>query len=393
MDKSDKTDQMQAFLRAINDDADVSDAPPDIQELQQALAAQKPKRVIKDAAGNEIDTSTLAFKSKASVDPSSYAGGISNVSQTTENAVIRDPLPTDFERQLTSGFTSKGTSKRIIHESLSIERNVTSEYIEQSLPSCYQPYDFSDLRMRRFQHKEQELLCDWVHTRNNDFVLRAIDATLSHPVVQLTIQDFIYLMYVHRDISYPKSPQVLPWKCETQYLGDTEFPGCGNENLTQLKHRTIAQQTLNDIGFNYEALDPQLDLPRASLYCEYVVLQKDRTNYNNYEQRRLLFELKREMYEAGEIEEFTDKPPIKPKLTYPERELRSWEAALYVRDGTTLQEKYEVLKGAPLELMQAALNLAKNVRYGVQEAVLVQCDKCQAKREFRLILEPASFVP
>ena len=40
MDKSDKTDQMQAFLRAINADEDVSDAPKDIQELQQVLAAQ-----------------------------------------------------------------------------------------------------------------------------------------------------------------------------------------------------------------------------------------------------------------------------------------------------------------------------------------------------------------
>ena len=99
------------------------------------------------------------------------------------------------------------------------------------------------------------------------------------------------------------------------------------------------------------------------------------------------------LWEAGEIEEAPGKPPIKPKLTYPERELRSWEAALYVRDGETLQEKYETLKGADLELMQLALNLAKTVRYGVQEAVLVQCEKCGTAREYRLILEPASFVP
>jgi hypothetical protein len=129
------------------------------------------------------------------------------------------------------------------------------------------------------------------------------------------------------------------------------------------------------------------------LYCEYVVLQKDRTNFNNYEQKRLLHDMRVALWEAGEIEEAPGKPPIKPKLTYPERELRSWEAALYVRDGETLQEKYETLKGADLELMQLALNLAKTVRYGVQEAVLVQCEKCGTAREYRLILEPASFVP
>ena len=392
---TDKTKAMEQWLQSLNDgESNLENAPEEVRELSSALKAstpEKPKRVIRDASGKEINTETLAFQSR---EKSEYTGGgITNVSQTTGHAQINDPMPNDLERSLASGFVSKGTPLSIIKTSLEVKREVTGDYIEMALPSCYQPYDFSDLRMRGLRHSEQELLCDWVHTRNNDFALRAIDATLSHPVVNLTIQDFIYLMYVHRDISYPKNPEILPWKCETQYLGDQEFPGCGHDNLTQLKHKTIAQRTLDDIGFNYQALDTRLDLPRASLYCEYVVLQKDRTNFNNYEQKRLLHDMRVALWEAGEIEEAPGKPPIKPKLTYPERELRSWEAALYVRDGETLQEKYETLKGADLELMQLALNLAKTVRYGVQEAVLVQCEKCGTAREYRLILEPASFVP
>ena len=134
---TDKTKAMEQWLQSLNDgESNLENAPEEVRELSSALKAstpEKPKRVIRDASGKEINTETLAFQSR---EKSEYTGGgITNVSQTTGHAQINDPMPNDLERALASGFVSKGTPRSIIKTSLEVKREVTGDYIEMALPS------------------------------------------------------------------------------------------------------------------------------------------------------------------------------------------------------------------------------------------------------------------
>jgi hypothetical protein len=98
--------------------------------------------------------------------------------------------------------------------------------------------------------------------------------------------------------------------------------------------------------------------------------------------------------EHGLIEEVTLEQPKPPKLKFAANQLSLYQAAFWVRDGKTLEDKKEILlQEGDGELMQLCLNLSRNVHYGVLELAAVDCVKCNAQRQFRLMMEPASFVP
>lgn len=359
------------------------------------------KKVVRDAQGNVLDMGDMGSFSRQS-DVRSGGPEISNMNASSRRVDIPDEeVPQHVREEQVALQAPKASAYQAplrrgdVQESLQRIRETTANHTPVDiLPSDFQPYEYKALGVRRFRKEEWLLIADWVQTNDVKFFLRAVDATLDHSLYDLTIEDGQFLMSFHRTHSYPRSPKMMEWQCVPTQFGDHKYPGCGYENNTKLQVQNIKLTTLNEIGFSFENMNPLLDLPRMSVYPEYLQLRNDLDLWQHYLRAISIYRMQqRIIMGGGKVVEPVEEPTL-PQLYYPGRELQFYQAALWVRPGDTLEEKKQFLEEQEDgELMQEAINLSRNVRYGVQEAAEVECARCGAVRAFMLRLEPASFVP
>lgn len=340
---------------------------------------------------------------------STDAGVLTNANQATRRVRVEHEKPLAHQVAHVPGFVSAQQEREAVNTPAAPYATTPQSHVEHAYtrkrefdsrwqeivaadwPSNLQWHPDAALLARRFSVTDFLTISDWAETNDHAYLLQALDATLSIPVYDLPIADGVFFLYWHRMRSYPKSPRTLDWKCETV---SEEFPGCGYENHTELKRQNLAVQSLKDIGFSYANLDPRTDLPRMALYSEWLEFENCRAIYANYLTRKLQWEAQVYYLEHGLIEEVTLEQPKPPKLKFAANQLSLYQAAFWVREGKTLEDKKEILlQEGDGELMQLCLNLSRNVHYGVLELAAVDCVKCNAQRQFRLTMEPASFVP
>ena len=265
------------------------------------------------------------------------------------------------------------------------------------LPSDFGPYQDKVLYMSPFSLNDLFKAARWAHTGSPEHIMSALDATVwPQHALELTIADAMVILYMHRSLSYPRSPHTMEWQCADVDAGGMHYPGCGHVNLTELKTENIYITRLSDavLGFSYAEMHKDFDLPRMSIYEDYVHLEEQSALWSDYSARFAEYEIGKQAWLRGLID-VEPTPPKQPKMTINPEELFIWRAALWYKHGYSLREKYDnLMKKGNSELLLTGLGYDRTLgRYGVKEETKVRCSKCGAERKFVLRLSPAAFVP
>ena len=240
----------------------------------------------------------------------------------------------------------------------------------EDLPSNFYPYERKQLLIRPFAVTELKLIARAIETGDSDYITQAIDNCIDFPVTELTIVDYFYLYYWMRIQSYPNTPHYMEWKCDEVSSADDDEDDesvCGHENMTALTSKELKVIYLNDLQFDAKNLDPRLDFPRVSLLQDLSLAQESKTAIRSGKNKEATFSLD---------------------------DLVLVNAAKWIKEGTTLREKIEILEKEPdLELYEIASKTNKAFEYGVYEYAMVKCGRCGAKRRYRVLLDAPRFFP
>lgn len=235
-----------------------------------------------------------------------------------------------------------------------------------NLPSYFVPYTskylpeapFAELRIRPFTVKELRLLAETIVTGDIKYQIQAVDLVINQPVEDITIGDFFYLLMWLRIHSYPKSPWEVAWTCNNTVAVNPEdatagIRVCGEHNASLVASSAIEIIDLEKFVVGKQVLDPELDFPRT----------------------RLL----RDIYTTNTLDNQLDWTYIVP-------------AAQWIRDGTTLADKLQILDESPdLSLYDKAINANNTILFGVRESIRLVCRACNHQHIHELKIEPLTF--
>lgn len=90
-------------------------------------------------------------------------------------------------------------------------QNANSNYIRVVLPSKNIFYDFDDIQIKPFEVGDLLKLSRAQQERNYSMVIDTIDAVTNQNVRELSKNDFYYILYMLRLLSYPKTPTTFNW--------------------------------------------------------------------------------------------------------------------------------------------------------------------------------------
>lgn len=238
-----------------------------------------------------------------------------------------------------------------------------------NLPSNYIPYSFKDLMIRPLTVNEMKLISKAGVTRDEDYLIRAVDLCISEDVQDLTQGDYYYVLMWLRINSSPKTPYAVTWKCpesfyqnivdgsiikndKTKWIPDIrdmknyKEVKCDTSN-TELVHMT----TLNILQFpdEIDPLGPEFDFPRVRIIKQV-----------------------RDLYEDPEMQ-----------LLLP---------ALQWIKGDTIADRIAFLEAQPnTDLLMEALSLEATLVHGIEEKCTLHCRTCRAEHPYTINLEPLSF--
>lgn len=249
-----------------------------------------------------------------------------------------------------------------------------------ALPSQFHPYPKRDnapqlkkLFARPFETVELKILSRAAALDDIEILKRAVDLVISHPVDDLTNQDFFYVLAWLRIYSRPQTPIGIQWTCNRPYFKrkvkvegkadilfytepatwpedpeelklDFDVEPCGAENTYMVKNRDL---TTVDLPEDFSGLPEGFDFPRAAILADLEAALQD-PDYTNI---------------AGGIQ---------------------WIA------GDTWKEKCEKAD-ANVGLIYDGLSINAATSYGVVEHVTVNCNKCRAEEKHQLALTAMSF--
>lgn len=253
---------------------------------------------------------------------------------------------------------------------------------ETQLPSRLKFYNVKTLEMEKFRFKQLTLISSSLHNKHLGFMVNALRDVIKNMDVNLLTQgDFYYLLAYQRINSYSK-PIYCHWTCmsETYIDVDTEKPYTPSEitdmvelyelaneeekkelldpNKVQL--RTIECGHSNSIPVNWKdvqtvqlediQLDSRLDIPRVNTLADSIILASDP--------------------ELGNIV----------------------PAAIWVKEGDTLEQKIEVLRSQDsLELFEIALMASSSIVHGIRNRIHKNCEKCGAGSNHIFEITPSLF--
>lgn len=300
-----------------------------------------------------------------------------------------------------------------------------------NVPSLFKAYDFPDIYVRPLEWAELELIAQAEKTGRVEFLIQAIDATLSVDVEILTIPDFYFILYWQRLKSYPSTPYYMPWTCDqlhpNTFLSSyddpqrikrhQEFPNgehiCAHDNTSPLREKDLRIIYLDDIGYmEGTELDACLDWPRVSLLPEIDALQQISVLDAQILDLSALLENLQAAEERSETENERVRYTMREMLLLEKRKTeiqRRWSedngtltplqqmsapAVQWVRGGSTLKEKNALLRSQPnLSMYECAIAAERQWKYGVVEYVNVKCERCGAGRHFKVNVSASTFLP
>jgi hypothetical protein len=245
------------------------------------------------------------------------------------------------------------------------------------LPTKYKFYDFSELWIRPFTPNEARLLHMAKVSGNLTYIVSAVAACISKKISSLVIEDFEFCLYWLRLNSYPAKPFTVNWTCN-QVIGDED------ETTTEESEETVTQYCpaknatmVNSSNLVVVPLEDDFILPHG------VALP----TMNVFEE---LWEIRSQLETLDEEDDDFEKQ--REDLM---GDIYLMNIAQWIDQGTSLQDKLNILKNSPNLEYQSDLeiSIAKIPNFGVSEDLEVTCEVCGGTTRRRLSLDYLTFFP
>lgn len=253
-----------------------------------------------------------------------------------------------------------------------------------SLPSKTIPYAIKAIEMSPFKVAQVMQLSRAVALQSMKPTVEALDSVMDFDANDLTDGDFYYLLAWQRIHAYSHSPLKAAWECEGMVFQE-------EGNL----ERVFTQDQIKALVEEYDAASEEekalLENPE-----ELKVTSRLCRHFNSVD---ILMDHLRVVY-------LEDGVKLDPRLDFPRvRTLADSlartdnpdqqnivQAARWVRDGNTLDDKLAILQAEPnLELFEKALQANALVRHGISRTVTLKCEQCNEESAHAFDIRPETF--
>lgn len=279
------------------------------------------------------------------------------------------------------------------------------------LPSRFVPYSsrylrdkcFDKLLIRPLTINELKLISLAVTTKDIRNLVRAVGLVINQPVEALTVGDFFYIMMWLRVKSYTKSPVIVNWTCNADYLTElreVDVPVTNQDNDLDLG---IGQEpmgeTVKTIKQQREFIYTPYDDDDVDMMVSMGLLRRHTCSYVNTESIRAA---------DLEIVSLEDDADLPADLDFPRVDLlyessmfdlnknpeytKILPVAKWVAMGNSLADKLDILDSQnDLSLFDSALYASEHCAHGIRETVSLTCASCGTKYRHVLDLNPLTF--
>lgn len=248
------------------------------------------------------------------------------------------------------------------------------------LPSNYIPYQFKDgdLTLREMTGRELSLMSKSVVSDDISYAIEAIGNLINLPDINLiTVPDFYYLMLKARYMSLPSKPAAV-WTCEGDMYKDIDTGV--RYNLMQLESMVKAfdkdpENNKDPNKMQVETVDCKEYNSQEVLFDEFPIIHLD---------------------EDVQLDEDLDFPRVSllpsliTALAEPEYCLTA-QAAQWIKEGDTVQDKLRVLEDSPLSFYDRIAKVAQDNQYGITQTVSKACHACGTKQNHVFNIMPDMF--
>jgi hypothetical protein len=278
-------------------------------------------------------------------------------------------------------------------------RAVTASYEDIWLPSEFVSYPWKDLQIRRFNIEELRAMIRARTSGNLRHLIRAVDATLSRPITDMTQGDFWYIMYWHRLNSYKKSPFVIEWVCDhDDHLRKVGAGESAPETLRNLL--TVSRSNLDTVAIDKE----QYAALQDKLFTEYGVRVRPQNivdfisavdeDEELEHARKLAREKRQAAVEDGDVDAFLDEEDEEEIGANEDRSfIYRYAALLDNQHGESLADRAAWLNTQEPDLLVDLEDFLKVSDHGVTESWNVVCKECGAPKIVKQSLDALTFLP
>lgn len=252
-----------------------------------------------------------------------------------------------------------------------------SRFVDVPLPSAYMFYTWDTLSIRPFVLSDLKKIYRAHESTSLRTLMEVIDGTVDRDGTQLTIGDFLYLMYWHRINSYKRNPQTLTWECTNpDHIARTllEPLETGEYPPDYLKPDTLHNVThLQESNIELIHCDPDE-------VFKFTTEFKDTYGFYLYPPRVI------DLVEGLEEAEVA-----------PENEWINKYASVVSPSHGNLAQKREFLESHAenygSELVADMDKFISMITHGVKETAKVECKECRAKVDTILSIDALQFFP
>lgn len=299
------------------------------------------------------------------------------------------------------------TARRLPLTANNGSREVTPMHEDVFLPSEFVSYAWKDIQVRRFNVQEIRAIVRARTSGSMRHLIRALDATITRPVTDLTVGDFWYLMYWHRLNSYKKTPFTIHWHCDDEHhlqkiagtnLEENEeaWDAKSLENLLTVNKSNLKTENVNVENWNRIAaqiLEEYGVRVRPQSLVDFVAAideDEELAHARSLEQRR-----KSEAAAVGDVDLFLQFSERAEAVA--DEEDRSfmyrYAALLDTTHGASLQERVAFLDNQPPDLLVDLEEVLEVAEHGVTEDWTVVCKECGASKTIEQSLDAVRFLP
>ncbi len=260
---------------------------------------------------------------------------------------------------------------------------MTSAYIEApTLASRGIPYNAKGINIKTFGVKELGLISKTIIAKTLEYQIEALGNCIDVDVNSLTIGDFYQLIAWQRFTAYDKVPPIGDWTCAgTMY---------------RLSDGTLMNyQSIKSIVSSWENAGEET---RQKLIDPNTINVVEETCGQHNEEKLYFSDF--------QLIQLPESPQLDPRLDYPRvsvlqslidclsdpSQVFICPAAQWIKAGTTIQEKIQILEAEPnLELFDLAAEANIKYTHGISEVTTKTCSNCGAETSLKFKIVPEIF--
>lgn len=270
------------------------------------------------------------------------------------------------------------------------DAEVNSQYQAIDLPSGFEFYEFKTLTIRPLKGMDQAKLHMAATQNSIRHTVEAISATLGDGVsaLDLTPQDFYYLMYWQRTQSFLKTPMVVRASCSNEQHNEDVLLGRWNEDKTAR------------IPLDEKTLELSIHVDKTTLKVKNLELtdaQRDPATYPAINMLDLSVETMRDIvFAADKLIDLEDLAEaewlagyaafLKPQVVYD-------KGSTTPRYENLLERMDRVKEFTPDQISELDEYILTMASYGVSESTTIKCPECTALNEVVIPFDARTFLP